>query len=248
MTDAEDLESILNDGLGPINEIPEGWEVIWKQEQQKKYFTELISFVESEYNDPDIKIRDIFPPKNMVFRAFRLCKPNDIKVVIIGQDPYHEKNQADGLAFSYSEKGPNSKIPPSLRNILKEFAGDNDSLKNADLSDWANKGVLLLNSILTVREGKALSHENKGWEIFTGQVINFLSKNRFGISFLLWGKYAQDKIKYIEEGRAHNIICTSHPSPLSAKKKCGSYPPFIGSGCFQLLKNEGINLLDYAEI
>ena len=165
-----DIECVFEDEeLGNLDSVPEGWEELWEQETSKPYWKELMSFIKKEYESPDRIHQDIFPPENRVFRVFRMCRPENIKAVILGQDPYHEKEQADGLAFSYSANG---KIPPSLRNIFQELMGKNNLDYSADLSGWVEKGVFLLNSILTVKEGKALSHEGKGWEIFTTEVIN----------------------------------------------------------------------------
>ena len=174
-----------------------------------------------------------------------MCRPENIKAVIIGQDPYHEKGQADGLAFSFSAEG--KKLPPSLKNIFRELNGDNNNLleKTPDLSSWVEKGIFLLNSILTVKEGKALSHEGKGWEIFTSEVIKFITNKNRGLCFLLWGKYAHDKEEFIQNKDFQHIIRTSHPSPLSARRYCGQEFPFLGSGCFASLEIfTEINLLD----
>jgi len=232
-----------DDELGTLDSVPVGWEELWEQESSKPYWKELMDFVKSEYKNPDRVHQDVYPPENKVFRVFRMCRPENIKAVILGQDPYHEKGQADGLAFSFSAKG---KIPPSLRNIFQELFGDNHNISRAsDLSIWVDKGVFLLNSILTVKEGKALSHEGKGWEIFTSEVIKFITKKNRGLAFLLWGKYAHDKVEFIQQKELHHLILTSHPSPLSARRRCGLHVPFLGSGCFESLDIlSDVNLLD----
>ena len=240
MTDIEDL--FEDEELGDLDSVPPGWEELWEQETAKPYWKELMCFVKKEYVSPNRIHQDVYPPEDRVFRVFRMCRPENIKAVILGQDPYHEKEQADGLAFSYSGDG---KIPPSLRNIFGELMGKNNLDYSSDLSGWVEKGVFLLNSILTVREGKALSHAGKGWEIFTTEVIKFITKKKAGICFILWGKYAQEKEQYIERKLLHHIIRSSHPSPLSARRRCGPFPPFLGSGCFESLETlTEINLLD----
>jgi len=229
-----------------LDRIPEGWEELWEQEMKKEYFIEMIKWLKKEYIDPDRLHQEIYPPQDKVFRLFYLCKPQDIKAVIIGQDPYHEKDQADGIAFSFNGKG---KVPPSLKNIFKELGYPKEYAHATDLTNWVEKGVFLMNSILTVKEGKALSHQNKGWETFTNAVIKYVSTKRMALTFLLWGKYSHEKAKNIDEGRAHLLYYTSHPSPLSARKWSGGYRPFLGSKCFDVLKmNTGIDLKTFDEI
>ena len=225
---------------------PRGWEELWNQEKQKEYFVNLIKWVKAEYSHPDREHQEIYPPQNKIFRVFELCKPEDIKAVIIGQDPYHEHGQADGIAFSYTGSG---RVPPSLKNIFKELGYPREYKHSTDLSSWVEKGVFLMNSILTVKEGKALSHQNKGWETFTTAAIKYISSKRSSLTFLLWGKYSHEKAKNIDDNKQHFLYYTSHPSPLSARKFSGGYRPFLGSKCFDVLKkNTNIDLKTFDEI
>ncbi len=156
----------------------------------------------------------VFPAQDFIFKAFDSCSFEDLKVVILGQDPYHGANQADGLAFSVP-KG--FKLPPSLRNILKEIASDlnHEAQVKDDLSSWANQGVLLLNSILTVREGEPASHHKIGWEKFTDAVVNVINEQKKAVVFILWGNYAIRKGEIINREK-HLVLTAAHPSPLSA--------------------------------
>ncbi len=203
------------------------WDIILKDEFQKQYFKKLKHIIANER-----KTKNIFPKDDSVFNALKLSSFSQTKIVIIGQDPYHKIGQAHGLSFSVTN---NQKIPPSLYNIFKELQSDLNILptKNGNLETWANQGVLLLNSILTVRENEAGSHQELGWEKFTDEIISKLSKNKKGIIFLLWGSFAQKKSLLINEQK-HTILKTSHPSPLSA------YRGFIGCKHFskinQILK------------
>lgn len=188
------------------------WQVLLNPEMEKQYFIDLMSFVEQRRNTTTV-----FPPQSDVFNAFALTPVKALKVVILGQDPYHGKNQAHGLCFSV-QKG--IKIPPSLRNIYKELSIDIKDFvipEHGNLTPWANQGVLLLNAVLTVEEGKANSHKNKGWERFTDSVIAQISEQFEDIIFLLWGKPAQQKIKLINLHK-HHVFMSSHPSPLSAHR------------------------------
>lgn len=200
-------------------QIDETWKKIFESEFDKPYFQHLIAFVQQEYTTfPN----QIFPPSHQIFRAFQLCKPTDLKVVILGQDPYPTKGHAHGLCFSCeSSVAP---LPKSLKNMFKELESDLGihAPTTGDLSDWAKQGVLLLNSILTVREGKPLSHTNQGWEKFTDFVIQTLNAQFDQLIFVFWGASAQKKIAFIDE-RKHRIISGAHPSPLSA------YKGFFGS-------------------
>jgi uracil-DNA glycosylase len=186
---------------------------------QKEYFTKLQNFVESEY-----KTKTIFPSYENIFRAFNLIEPQNVKVVIIGQDPYHGEGQANGLAFSVCDE---CKIPPSLKNIFKELVDDVkcESPKYGNLTSWANDGVLLINSVLTVEQAKANSHKGKGWETFTNAVIEKLSSEYENIVFVLWGAPSQKKESLIDETK-HLVLKAPHPSPLS------SYRGFFGSKPF----------------
>ena len=190
------------------------WINILSKEFEKTYFIELMSFLDIE----EEKII-ILPKKNRVFAALNKTSFNNTKVVIIGQDPYHGLNQANGLAFSVN-KG--IKQPPSLKNIIKELSSDlNISSREIDLSNWAKQGVLLLNSTLTVRKNQAGSHKNKGWETFTDKIITKIAKHKREIIFILWGKQAIKKINHIDTSK-HFILQAPHPSPLS------SYRGFFG--------------------
>tara|TARA_B000000477_G_scaffold124554_1_gene132606 strand:+ start:12719 stop:13384 length:666 start_codon:yes stop_codon:yes gene_type:complete len=175
------------------------------------YFLELASFIKEEYSN-----YTCYPPYKNIFAALNNCPLNKLKVVIIGQDPYHGIGQANGYCFSV----PNGTIiPPSLINIFKELKNDlNVTIpNNGDLTKWSNQGVLLLNSILTVRENIARSHQNRGWEIFTDRIIKTISSNKNNIVFLLWGTYAKSKANLIDNNK-HNILTCGHPSPLSANR------------------------------
>jgi len=190
-------------------EIEESWHTILDKEFVKSYFLNIRSKLTKEYKE-----KKIHPHPSKIFNAFNKTPFDDVKVVILGQDPYHGPNQAHGLCFSV-ESG--IKIPPSLKNIFKELQDDIciKTPKSGDLTRWAIQGVFLLNSVLTVETGKANSHKNIGWEEFTRNVIERLSERKSGIVFLLWGKQAQQKEVYIDTSK-HLILKAAHPSPLSA--------------------------------
>jgi len=200
-------------------EIDQSWYSLLEHEFTKEYFNKLRTFIKLEY-----KQKNIFPPAKLIFNAFNLTSVNKVKVVVIGQDPYHGEGQANGLAFSVS-KG--IKIPPSLLNIYKELKSDinKDMPNNGCLEAWAKQGVLLLNSVLTVQSGKANSHKGIGWEKFTENIISLISKKKTNLVFLLWGNYAHKKENLIESNN-HLILKSVHPSPLSA------YNGFFGSKHF----------------
>ncbi len=191
--------------------IADSWKNILQEEFQKPYFNALSNFVKSEYRN-----HICYPCENDIFSAFNFCAFEDVKVVIIGQDPYHDKNQANGLCFSVKD---GVKPPPSLVNIFKEIQTDiapvNSPITN--LERWASQGVLLLNATLTVRAHEAGSHQKQGWETFTDQVIKQLSDQKEDIIFLLWGGYAKKKAKLIDN-KKHHILVSGHPSPLSANR------------------------------
>jgi uracil-DNA glycosylase len=194
-------------------QIHPSWEKVLKNEFDKPYFKEMVTFLKTEKEAG----KTIFPPGAQIFNAFNYTPFNEVKVVILGQDPYHGKGQAHGLSFSVC-KGV--KPPPSLVNIFKELKADIgiDMPNNfGDLSQWASQGVLLLNGALTVRENEPFSHAKCGWANFTNAVIETLSYEKENIIFVLWGKFAQDKIVLIDEGK-HFILQAPHPSPLSAHK------------------------------
>ncbi len=184
------------------------WDEIMQDEYQKEYFRKIILFINKEY-----KNKTIFPPKNYILRSLALTDYNNVKVVILGQDPYHGVGEANGLSFSVNK---NIKLPPSLKNIYKELLNDLgiDNGNNGDLTPWANQGVLLLNSILTVEKDKPASHKNLGWEIFTDAIIKKLNQKKEPIVFILWGNFAKSKISLITNPN-HYIISSSHPSPFS---------------------------------
>lgn len=191
--------------------IEETWRRHLQTEFDAPYFAELVSFVRQEYQQGRV-----YPPGRLIFNAFDQCPFDKVKVVIIGQDPYHEPGQAQGLCFSVPD---GVQIPPSLINIYKEIE-DDLGVKcppSGDLTRWARQGVLLLNATLTVREHQAGSHQRRGWEQFTDAVIATLSRERDGLVFLLWGSYAQSKRMLIDSSR-HLILQSPHPSPLSAHR------------------------------
>ncbi|MBP1644515.1 MAG: uracil-DNA glycosylase [Bacteroidetes bacterium] len=191
--------------------IEETWKEVLKEEFEKDYFVNLTSFVRQEY-----KGKTIYPKASNIFNAFNLCPFDKVKVVILGQDPYHEPNQAHGLCFSVLDPTP---APPSLKNIFKEINLDLgiETLPQGDLSRWASQGVLLLNATLTVEAHKAGSHQGKGWEEFTDSVIFNLANRKSGLVFLLWGSYAQKKGEFIDPTK-HLLLKSVHPSPLSAHR------------------------------
>ena len=187
------------------------WDDFLIAEFKKPYFLQLRDFTLSEY-----KYKDIFPPVDMIFNAFSLTPPDKIKVVIVGQDPYHKEGQAHGLAFSVPD---GVKVPPSLRNIFKELNSDLgiEIPQNGSLVKWAKSGVFLINSVLTVEKSKPESHSRKGWETFTDEVISYINKQSQPIVYLLWGKNAQAKEKLVTNPK-HLVLTSHHPSPLSANK------------------------------
>lgn len=189
------------------------WEILLGPEKEKPYFVDLLEFVKTRRELG----HTVFPPAKEVFSAFALSPAEKVKVVILGQDPYHGFGQAHGLCFSVV-KGV--KIPPSLRNIYKELSDDIDGFQmpvHGDLTKWAQQGILLLNTVLTVEEGQAHSHKGKGWETFTDKVIMQVSEHLSDVIFLLWGAPAQKKIKLIDTSK-HHILTSVHPSPLSAHR------------------------------
>ena len=191
--------------------IHESWKNQLKEEFEKPYFLDLMDFVESEY-----AANTCYPEKSNIFAAFNACTFENTKVVILGQDPYHGPNQANGLCFSVKDTIPH---PPSLINIFKEITNDLGTVypKSGNLERWANQGVLLLNATLTVRAHEAGSHQKKGWETFTDAVIKIISDKKNDIVFLLWGGYAKKKMKLID-AKKHHLLSSGHPSPLSANR------------------------------
>ena len=189
--------------------IADSWKNILQIEFEKSYFKELTAYVDAEYQK-----YTCFPKKEAIFSAFNFCSFVDLKVVIIGQDPYHGDGQANGLCFSVQE---GVKHPPSLQNIFKEMSKDLscELPQTGNLEHWAKEGVLLLNATLTVREKEPGSHQKKGWEIFTNATIAQISKGKENVVFLLWGKFAESKMKLIDLSK-HTVFTAPHPSPLGA--------------------------------
>ncbi len=190
-----------------------GWAKLLSPELEKPYFKTLRTFVSSQY-----KNHTCYPQEEAIFAAFNCCEYDAVKVVIIGQDPYHGPNEANGLCFSVND---GIKHPPSLVNIFKEIQSDlkRPYPKSGNLERWAKQGVLLINATLTVRSNEAGSHQKKGWEQFTDAVIQKLSDSKTGLVFLLWGGFAKKKMRLIDKNK-HHILTTGHPSPLSANRGC----------------------------
>ncbi len=191
--------------------IEQSWKHRLNGEFQQPYFKQLTDFVRNEYRQ-----YRVYPPGPLIFNAFNLCPFDSVKVVIIGQDPYHEPGQAQGLAFSVPD---GVRIPPSLVNIYKEIKDDtgNDIPLSGDLTRWVRQGVFLLNATLTVREHQAGSHQRQGWERFTDAVIKVVSDEKEHVAFILWGSYAQSKMQLINQSK-HLVLRSTHPSPLSAHR------------------------------
>lgn len=213
--------------------ITKKWDEILKAEIEKDYFLKMLKQLEIEYQN-----NIVFPQKEEIFNAFRLTDYDNLKVVILGQDPYHGEGEAEGLAFSVKE---NIKRPPSLRNIFKEIKNDlNIDRENNSLKDWASQGVLLLNAILTVQKDTPLSHKHLGWELFTDEVIKTIDKKDTPVVFILWGNYAKSK-KTLITNKKHYIIEGSHPSPFSANRGFFGTKPFSKTNEFLEKNNiEGI--------
>jgi len=211
--------------------IENSWKEKVADEFSKDYFLALTDFIRKEY-----QTKQVFPPGNLIFNAFDLCPFDKVKVVIIGQDPYHNVDQAHGLCFSVQD---GNAFPPSLINIFKELKNDLGitAPQSGNLNRWAEQGVLMLNAILTVRAHEACSHQGKGWEIFTDAVIDHLNRERNNIVFLLWGAYAQKKGENIDQNR-HLVLKSVHPSPLSASR--GFFGNRHFSKCNNYLSEHGI--------
>jgi uracil-DNA glycosylase len=205
-------------------QIEASWREKLQPEFEKDYFAQLTHFVSDEY-----RTQQIFPPTSKIFNAFNSCPFDQTKVVILGQDPYHDINQAHGLCFSVND---GVKIPPSLANIYKEIERDLGlkQPQSGNLERWAKQGVLLLNATLTVRAHQAASHQNKGWEQFTDAVIRTLSQQKEHLVFLLWGAYAIKKSAFIDQQK-HLVLTSPHPSPLSAHRG------YLGNGHFGKTNN-----------
>ncbi|MDK9764057.1 uracil-DNA glycosylase [Vibrio sp. D420a] len=214
------------------------WQEIIRQQQSQAYFQHINDFVEKQRRDGKI----IYPPQDQVFSAFDMTPFEDVRVVILGQDPYHGAQQAHGLAFSVL---PGVKIPPSLRNMYKELADDIEGFEpptHGYLESWAKQGVLMLNTVLTVEEGKAHSHAKCGWETFTDHIIAQLNERNEPIVFLLWGAHAQKKGQAIDESK-HFVLSAPHPSPLSARRGFFGCKHFSQTN--QLLKSQNLPAIDW---
>ncbi|SIT76683.1 uracil-DNA glycosylase [Pontibacter indicus] len=216
--------------------IEESWQKILQEEFEKPYFKNLVSFVKDEYTS-----QKVYPPGNQIFNAFEHCPFDKVKVVILGQDPYHGPNQANGLAFSVKD---GVRIPPSLINIFKEIKNDlgKDLPATGNLERWADQGVLLLNATLTVRAGDAGSHQKKGWEEFTDAVVRKVNDLKEGVVFMLWGAYAQKKGAFIDE-RKHLVLKAAHPSPFAADR--GFFGTHHFSKANEYLKQQGKEPIDW---
>ena len=210
--------------------IEQKWKEVLVDEFDKNYFKELTNFVKQEY-----QTKTIYPPASKIFAAFDSTPFDELKVVILGQDPYHGPNQANGLSFSVND---GIKFPPSLQNIYKELNDDlgNEIPTSGDLSHWAKQGVLMLNATLTVEATKAGSHQKKGWETFTDAVIEKLNQEKENIVFILWGSYAQKKGAKIDR-KKHYVIESAHPSPLSVYRGFWGSKPFSKTNDFLKSKN-----------
>ena len=217
-------------------DIEESWKLALQDEFEAESFRNLKNFLQEE-----IKTHTVYPPGKLIFSAFNLTPLTAVRVVILGQDPYHGRGQAHGLAFSVPD---GTTIPPSLQNIYKELHDDLGIpiAKTGNLEKWAKQGVLLLNATLTVRASQAGSHQNHGWEPFTNQVIRTISELRAGVVFLLWGKFAQDKESLIDTSK-HFVLKAPHPSPFSV------YRGFFGCKHFsrtnEILRNNGMGEIDW---
>ena len=215
--------------------INKDWDIVLKDEFNKSYFRDLGCFIKNEY-----KNKIVYPKYKDIFKALKLTDYNDVSVVILGQDPYHGVNEAHGLSFSVQDGVP---IPPSLRNIFKELELDLGIKKTTtDLTSWANQGVLLLNSIMTVVKDSPLSHKARGWEIFTDKIIEKLGERQKPVVFILWGSYARSK-KELIKGKNHYVIESVHPSPLSASRGFFGSKPFSKTNNF--LRKNGIKEIDW---
>ncbi len=214
------------------------WQDIIRQQQSQPYFEQINDFVEQQRRDGKV----VYPPENQVFSAFDITPFEDVRVVILGQDPYHGAQQAHGLAFSVL---PGVKIPPSLRNMYKELADDIEGFEaptHGYLESWAQQGVLMLNTVLTVEEGKAHSHAKCGWETFTDHIIAQLNERAEPIVFLLWGAHAQKKGQAIDENK-HFVLSAPHPSPLSARRGFFGCKHFSQTN--ELLKSQNLPAIDW---
>ena len=216
--------------------IADSWKGKLDKEFEKEYFLQLTQFVRDEYQH-----QTVYPPGKEIFRAFDCCSFEDVKVVIIGQDPYHGAGQANGLCFSVRD---GIRQPPSLQNIFKEIHKDlgKPIPVSGDLERWARQGVLLLNATLTVRASSPGSHQNKGWEIFTDAAIKTISDEKTNVVFLLWGAYAQKKGEVIDRSK-HLVLMSAHPSPFSADRGFFGCKHFSKTNAY--LKSKGLKEIDW---
>lgn len=212
------------------------WDIVLQEEYKKPYFKQIVDFINKIYKE-----KSIYPPKNKILEALKLTDYDQVKVVILGQDPYHGVGEANGLSFSVND---DIKIPPSLKNIYKEL---NDDLNipispTGNLEKWAKEGVLLLNSILTVEKDHPASHKNIGWETFTNSIITSLNNKKTPVVFILWGNFAKTK-KELITNKSHLIITSSHPSPFSANYGFFGSKPFSKTNNF--LKTHNLKEIDW---
>jgi uracil-DNA glycosylase len=217
--------------------IAESWRPVLAEEFEKAYFQHLTAFVKGEY-----ATATVYPPGPQIFHAFEACPFDQVRVVILGQDPYHGKNQAHGLAFSVNE---GIRTPPSLQNVFKELQDDlpgTPPAPNGNLDRWAKQGVLLLNATLTVRAGEPGSHQKKGWEEFTDAVIRKVSEQKDHVVFILWGAYAQKKAELIDASK-HLVLKAAHPSPFAADRGFFGSKPFSKTNAW--LQQKGLSPIEW---
>lgn len=230
------MNSALADAVFP--ELSEDWQALVGNEFQQPYMQALADFLAEKKQQGEV----VYPSEALIFNAFNHCPPAKVKVVILGQDPYHGPNQAHGLSFSVPQ---GQRVPPSLRNIYKELEADVDLAKpsHGNLESWAKQGVFLLNSVLTVSAGQAASHQKKGWETFTDSVIRAINQHCPHVVFMLWGSYAQKKAAFVNQNK-HLVLQAPHPSPLSAHRG------FLGCQHFsqanQWLLTKGCTQIDWS--
>lgn len=219
-----------------IELVGNSWDNILQEEYKQEYFKNIVKFINKEYKE-----KIIFPPKSRILRALALTDYNKVKVVILGQDPYHGTGEANGLAFAVSD---GIKLPPSLQNIYKELQDDLgiEPAKVGNLECWAREGVLLLNAVLTVEKDKAASHKSVGWERFTDAIIKKLNEKDSPVVFILWGNFAKSKKAYITNPN-HYIVESTHPSPFSARYGFFGSKPFSRTNAY--LKSKGIEEIDW---
>ncbi len=221
------MNSLL-DQKSILSGLDTSWQDFFKEEFKQPYMTELAVFLQKEQSDKQV----VFPEANDIFNAFKFTSLDNLKVVIVGQDPYHGQGQAHGLSFSVPV---GIKIPPSLRNIFKELNRDFQLpiSSSGNLEKWAKQGVLLLNASLTVREAQAGSHSKKGWLNFSDHCIQYINEHKENVVFLSWGLFAHKVCEQVDSQK-HCVIKTSHPSPLGASKTGKNFCAFLGSSCFSL--------------